>query len=56
MNTSTQDQYEILINKLDQFIRKFYLNQLLKGTLYSLALILVLFLTINTLEYYFYFP
>ena len=56
MNTSTQDQYEILINKLDQFIRKFYLNQLLKGTLYSVALILVLFLTINTLEYYFYFP
>ncbi|MFO0469190.1 MAG: hypothetical protein ACK5ZX_07770, partial [Bacteroidota bacterium] len=56
MDTTTQDQYEILINKLDQFIRKFYLNQLLKGTLYSVALIFVLFLTINTLEYYFYFP
>jgi len=56
MNTSSQDQYEILMNKLDQFIRKFYLNQLLKGSLYSIGLILLLFLTINTLEYYFYFP
>ena len=56
MNTSSQGQYEILIYKLDQFIRKFYLNQLLKGSLYSIGLILLLFLTINTLEYYFYFP
>ena len=56
MNTSSQEQYEILINKLDQFIRKFYLNQLLKGSLYSVGLILVLFLAINSLEYYFYFP
>lgn len=56
MNTSSQDQYEMLINKLDQFIRKFYLNQLLKGSLYSIGLILFLFLSINTLEYYYYFP
>jgi hypothetical protein len=56
MNSESRFTYEILIAKLDQFIRKYYLNQLLKGTLYSTALILILFLSINALEYYFYFP
>jgi hypothetical protein len=56
MNTPGQNQYEMLINKLDQFIRKYYLNQLLKGSLFSIGLILILFLSINSLEYYFYFP
>ena len=44
--------YQLLISKLDAFIRKFYLNQLIRGTLYSLALILVLFLGFNLLEHY----
>ncbi|MCB9282480.1 MAG: DUF4175 domain-containing protein [Lewinellaceae bacterium] len=46
------ENYQLLIRKLDEFIRKFYLNQLIRGTLYSLAVILVLFLAFNLLEYY----
>lgn len=52
---SYQDNYQLLIEKLDQFIRKYYVNQLIRGGLYSLALMLVLFLGLNFLEYHFYF-
>lgn len=50
-----QSNYSLLIEKLDQFIRKYYVNQIIRGSLYALALILVLFLTFNLLEYQFYF-
>jgi hypothetical protein len=49
------DNYKLLVAKLDEFIRKYYLNQVIRGSLYSLALILVLFLGLNFLEHYFYF-
>ncbi len=52
---SYKDNYQLLIEKLDQFTRKFYVNQLIRGGLYSLALLLVLFLGLNFLEYHFYF-
>jgi uncharacterized protein DUF4175 len=52
---TTKDNYQLLIEKLDLFIRKYYVNQLIKGGLYSLALLLVLFLGLNFLEYHFYF-
>ncbi len=52
---ATLDNYQLLIQKLDQFIRKFYINKLIKGALYSLGLVLGLFLLIAVLEYYFYF-
>lgn len=52
---ATYENYRLLIEKLDQFIRKYYVNQLLRGILYSVGLILVLFITINVLEYFFYF-
>ena len=45
------ESYQILIRKLDEFIRKYYRNQLLKGVLLFLALFLFSFLLINTLEY-----
>ncbi len=48
--------YQLLIEKLDQFIRKYYVNQLIRGFLYTTALLLVLFLGLNFLEHYFYFP
>ncbi len=51
-----KDNYQLLIQKLDQFIRKYYTNQMIRGSLYSLGLILMLFLVFNILEYYFYFP
>lgn len=49
------ENYQLLIRKLDEFIRKYYLNQLIRGALYSLAVILVLFLGMNLLEHFFYF-
>ena len=52
---ATSNNYQTLIKNLDQFIRKYYLNQLLRGALYSVALILVLFLAMNLLEHYFFF-
>jgi len=47
--------YDLLINKLDKFIRKFYLSQLLKGVLLFLGLGLISFIAINVLEHQFYF-
>lgn len=52
---ATHDNYQLLIDKLDQFIRKYYINQLIRGALYSVGLILFLFLAISVLEYYYYF-
>ncbi len=51
-----KDNYRLLIEKLDQFIRKYYVNRIIRGSLYSIALILVLFIGMNVLEYYNYFP
>ncbi len=50
-----KDNYSLLIEKLDAFIRKFYINQLLRGSLYTVGLVLGLFILMNVLEYYFYF-
>ncbi len=47
--------YEVLIQKLDQFIRKYYLNKAIRGTLYFTATILVLFLLYSVLEHNYYF-
>ena len=47
--------YDLLIQKLDQFIRKFYLNRLIKGSLYTVGIVLALFLAFNLLEHNFYF-
>ncbi len=52
---ATHNNYQLLIEKLDQFIRKYYINQLIRGSLYSIGLILVLFLAMAILEYNFYF-
>ncbi len=49
------DNYNLLIEKLDKFIRKYYTNKIIKGTIYFLTLIVVLFLTFNLLESQFYF-
>jgi hypothetical protein len=49
------DGYQILIRKLDEFIRKYYRNQLLKGMLLFVAIFLVSFLLVNGLEYYGHF-
>jgi len=47
--------YDRLIHKLDEFIRKFYLNKLTRGILISSALLIAWFVLINVLESQFYF-
>lgn len=44
-----------IIDKLDNFIRKYYKNQLLKGLLLSAAILLFLYIVIVVLEHYGYF-
>jgi len=52
---AAKDNYQLLIEKLDGFIRKYYANQMIRGALYFTALVLVLFLGLNFLEHYYYF-
>ncbi|HEX7412511.1 MAG TPA: DUF4175 family protein [Bacteroidia bacterium] len=42
----------IIIQKLDEFIRKYYKNQLVKGLLYTVGLVLLFYIGISTLEYF----
>jgi hypothetical protein len=46
------NNYTQLLSKLDRFIRKYYKNQVLKGLLYSVGLVVIFFLTAATLEYF----
>jgi hypothetical protein len=48
-------QEDILIKKLDEFIRKYYKNQLIKGLIYSCGLILGFYLVVALLESYAHF-
>ncbi|HRD37156.1 MAG TPA: DUF4175 domain-containing protein, partial [Bacteroidia bacterium] len=45
------EKENILIQKLDEFIRKYYKNQLIKGALYSTALLVSAYLLVVLLEY-----
>ena len=49
------DNYSFLIDKLDKFIRKFYINKLIRGILFTTAIILIFFLIIVLAENQFYF-
>jgi hypothetical protein len=49
------DNYNLLIARLDQFIRKYYINRLIKGAIFTGIAILVAFLIISVPEYYLYF-
>ncbi len=44
--------YEELISRLDEFIRKFYKNQMVRGVIYCVALILGSYLLVTLLEYF----
>jgi len=45
--------YHILISKIDAFIRKYYINMLIKGLLISLGIIISFFLILDILEHFF---
>jgi len=53
--TNTSDNYRVLIGKLDDFIRKYYKNQLIRGIIYSFTACLLFFLTVTVLEYFAHF-
>jgi len=50
-----KSDYLILLEKLDEFIRKYYKNQLIRGLLYSTGVILAFYLTLAVTEYYGHF-
>ncbi len=47
-----KSDYNILLEKLDEFIRKYYKNQLIKGVLYATGIFLAFYLAVVVLEYY----
>ncbi len=47
--------YQSLIQKLDEFIRKYYKNQLVKGAIYSVGLLLLFFVSVTLVEYFGHF-
>lgn len=55
MMNMQRDNYTLLIEKLDGFIRKYYINQLLRGALYTVGAVLGLFILLNVAEYFLYF-
>lgn len=50
------NHYDWLIAKLDAFIRRYYANQLLRGSLILLICLLFYILTVSVSEYYLYMP
>ncbi len=50
------NNYDWLISRLDAFIRKYYANQLLRGSLILLSCVLFYILTVSVSEYYLYLP
>ena len=46
------NNYQILISKLDAFIRKYYKNRLLKGGIYSAGILLAAFIVFTSVEYF----
>ncbi|NQU31973.1 MAG: hypothetical protein HQ521_01965 [Bacteroidetes bacterium] len=44
--------FDILISKLNHFIRKYYKNLIVKGSIFSITLIAILFLIVNVFEFF----
>lgn len=49
---NTKTGYGILIAKLDEFIRKYYKNRLIRGSLYAIGILLIALIMGALLEYY----
>ena len=47
--------YNLLIKKLDQFIRKYYTNEIIRGSIYSISVLLLSYLLISVSEYFNHF-
>ncbi|MGB1040434.1 MAG: DUF4175 family protein [Flavobacteriales bacterium] len=46
------EKQNILLRKLDEFVRKYYKNKLIKGLIYSFTILFLFFLSFILLEYY----
>nr|MCU0340725.1 ATPase [Spirosomataceae bacterium] len=46
------ESLSILLDQIAAYKRKYYINQLVKGTIFSAALILSAYLLVNTVEYF----
>lgn len=51
MNTSNGN-YALLIKKIDEFIRKYYFNKIIRGSIYLAASFFAAYLIVNVAEYY----
>lgn len=49
------NNYNLLLQKLDSFTRKYYFSKLIRGLLYSIGIVILAFIVIAVLEYFFYF-
>lgn len=47
-----KSDYDTLLKKLDEFIRKYYRNQLIRGILYATGITFAFYLAVALLEYY----
>ena len=45
------NDYDLLIGKLDAFIRKYYKDRLIRGAIYSIGLVVLVFLGVTQLEH-----
>src|SRR5690606_1395337 len=54
--TIRMNNYDWLLSRLDAFIRKYYANQLLRGSLILLSCLLLYILTVSVGEYFLYMP
>lgn len=50
------NNYDLLISRLDAFIRKYYANKLIRGALVFLTCLLFFILTVSVSEYFLYLP
>lgn len=50
----SESNYTLLLSKLDEFIRKYYINKLLRGSLYLIAVGLTVYLILSYTEYNLY--
>src|SRR5215217_2043924 len=47
-----KSNYDLLLSKVNEFTQKFYLNKLLRGSIYTVALLLGIYLALFLLVYY----
>src|SRR5690606_30815531 len=46
-----ENNYQLLLKKLDEFTRKYYTNQMIRGSILFLSLAVILFLSVAVVEF-----